>query len=324
MHETENTKTLLIQFGRGYIRGHKDTAITTPIKGLNMKNEVSCKIKYLNDDFVWPDNKRLAVIFNIAYEMWTPGSSSSVNPMGNVLSGDINDPNADSYGRYNANVGCKRLFNIAENYGVAASAFTSGRVAEHHHEELKQRSGFGHEIIGHGYGQNLLFPYLSDREKEDNIARSTQLIESATGKRPFGWVSPRITSDLDVQHRFAQHGYKWHGDALDQDLPYLQTFADSEIMAIPFTIDFNDLPHAMRFGRTPEQFVQMFTKTLDNLLASNRETLILDVIVHGHCYGRPAGAWAFEEMVKRCAGEKELWLTTRGEIHDYARPFFTA
>ncbi len=120
----------------------------------------------------------------------------------------------------------------------------------------------------------------------------------------------------------ALHGYKWHGDALDDDRPYLQRFADSSIMAIPVTIDFNDLPHAMRFGRTPEQFVEMFSVTLDKLLASNRETLILDVIVHGHCYGRPAGAWAFEEIVKRCTQQEELWLTTRGQIFDYVRPFF--
>ncbi len=287
-----------------------------------METAVSCKIEHLNNDFLWPNNKRLAIIFNVAYEMWTPGKCSSVNPMGNVLSEGVFDPNADSYGRYNTNSGCRRLFNIAERHGVVTSVFTSGLVAENHANELKTLSDSGHEIIGHSYGQDMLFPYLNDQEREDNIASSTQLIERATGGRPYGWISPRITSDLDVQRRLSLHGYKWHGDALDDDLPYLQRFSDSEIMAIPVTIDFNDLPHAMRFGRTPEQFVQMFMSTLDKLLESNRETLILDVIVHGHCYGRPAGAWAFEEIVRRCSQEKELWLTARGQIFDYVRPFF--
>lgn len=287
-----------------------------------MSQNKSYEIKRLDTDFLWPENRRLAVNLNIAYEMWTPNACSSVNPMGNVLAGDMVDPNADSYGRYNANAGSKRLFDIAERYGVAASVFVSGLVAEHHGNELKRRSDSGHEMIGHSYGQDMLFPYLDDDEAEENIRQSTQLIEHATGKRPRGWISPRITSDVDVQHRLARHGYQWHGDALDQDLPYLQKFPDSEIMAIPVTIDFNDLPHAMRFGRTPEQFVEMFMTTLDRLLASNRETLILDVIVHGHCYGRPAGAWAFEEIVRRCSAQKELWLTTRGQIFDYVRPFF--
>ncbi len=289
-----------------------------------MSQVISCETERLYKEYTWPDNKRLAIIFNIAYEMWTPGKGSSVNPMGNILAGDAIDPNADSYGRYNANAGSRRLFDIAERYGVTTSVFTSALVAEHHPDELRKLSEFGHEILGHGYGQDILFPYLNDEEKEDNILKSTQLIEQATGQRPHGWISPRITSDLDVQHRLSRHGYKWHGDVLDDDLPYLQRFPDSEIMAIPVTIDFNDLPHAMRFGRTPEEFVQMFTSTLDKLLSSSRETLILDVIVHGHCYGRPAGAWAFEEMVKRCSQEKDLWLTTRGKIFDHVRPLFGA
>lgn len=287
-----------------------------------MKNSIKCETEHLNKDFKWPDNKRLAMVFNVAYEMWTPGNYSSVNPMGNVLTEDVTDPNADSYGRYNANVGCRRLFDIAERHGVVTSVFTSGLVAEHHASELRAVSDYGHEIIGHSYGQDMLFPYLDDQEREENISGSTGLIEKATGKRPQGWISPRITSDLDVQRKLAMHGYQWHGDALDYDLPYLQKFSDSEIMAIPVTIDFNDLPHAMRFGRTPEQFVQMFMTTLDHLLANNNETLILDIIVHGHCYGRPAGAWAFEEILRRCSQEKELWLTTRGQIFDYTRPFF--
>lgn len=287
-----------------------------------MTQVISCDIERLDKHFTWPDDKRLAVIFNVAYEMWTPGKGSSVNPMGNVLAGDAIDPNADSYGRYNANAGCRRLFDIAEHHGVTTSVFTSALVAEHHPDQLRELSEFGHEILGHGYGQDVLFPYLNDAEKEDNILKSTQLIEGAIGQRPHGWISPRITSDMDVQHRLSQHGYQWHGDVLDDDLPYLQRFSDGEIMAIPVTIDFNDLPHAMRFGRTPEQFVQMFMSTLDKLLASSRETLILDVIVHGHCYGRPAGAWAFEEIVKRCSQEKDLWLTTRGQIFNHVRPLF--
>jgi peptidoglycan/xylan/chitin deacetylase (PgdA/CDA1 family) len=287
-----------------------------------MDDENYLEIERLGNDFLWPENKRIAINFNIAFEMWTPGNCSSVNPMGNVLTGDIVDPNSDSYGRYNASSGCKRLFDMAESEGVATSIFTSGLVAENHANELRRLSEFGHEIIGHGYGQDVLFPYLNDQQADDNISKSTRLIESATGERPYGWVSPRITSDAKVQRKLSQHGYKWHGDALDNDLPYLQRFSDSEILAIPVTIDFNDLPHAMRFGRTPEQFVQMFITTLDKLLARGKETLILDVIVHGHCYGRPAGAWAFAEIIKRCSQEKELWLTTRGQIFDYVRPFF--
>lgn len=285
-----------------------------------MGQETACDIYCLDKDFLWPDNKRLAVVLNIAYEMWSPGNGSSVNPMGNVLAGHLLDPNADSYGRYNANAGSRRLFDMAEREGVTTSVFTSSRVAEQMPDDLRRVADAGHEIIGHSYGQDQVFPTMDEPEQDRVIATSTRLIEAATGQRPTGWISPRITSDLSVQRKFAQHGYRWHGDVLDADAPYLQRFEDGEILAIPVTIDFNDLPHAMRFGRTPGQFVEMFNAALDRLLRSPRETLILDVIVHGHCFGRPAAAWAFEDIVKRCAQEKDLWLTTRGQICDYVRP----
>ncbi len=62
---------------------------------------------------LWPDDRRIAVVFNVAYEMWTPDATSGVGPMGNMLAGGLFDPNADSYGKYNASTGARRLLNIA-------------------------------------------------------------------------------------------------------------------------------------------------------------------------------------------------------------------
>jgi peptidoglycan/xylan/chitin deacetylase (PgdA/CDA1 family) len=280
------------------------------------------QLKHLNKDFLWPDGKRLAINFNIAVEMWQSGSVSSVNPMGNHLNPELADPNAESYGHYNVNVGAKRLIGIVEQSAVPASLFMSGLVAQEHPEWVHRLSQAGHDVIGHSMGQNQLFPQLSEAEQEATIRRSTEAITLATGERPAGWISPRITSDIYVQKKLSEHGYQWHGDVLDSDLPYMQVFDQSEILAIPVTIEFNDLPHVMRFGRTPDQFVEMFMSAVMQLRDRNKETLILDVIVHGHCYGRPAGAVAFEQIVKRCAQDPTLWITTRTQICDYVKPLF--
>ncbi|MDX5413793.1 MAG: polysaccharide deacetylase family protein [Rhodobacterales bacterium] len=270
-------------------------------------------------DMCWPDGRRIAVVFNIAYEMWTPGATSGVGPMGNVLAHGIFDPNADSYGRYNAAVGTQRLMRIMERHGISATVMTSGLVAEHDPDQLRAYAAAGHEIVGHGYAQNLLSPTLSPEEDDTLTRESTDLIAKATGRRPTGWISPRVTSGPDTQRRLAQHGYDWHGDVLDDDLPYLQRFAEGEIVAVPMTIDFNDLPHAMRFGRTPRQFVDMFFEAVDAIRAQPAETVILDIFAHGHCYGRPAAAWAIDEMARRCAEQSDLWITKRSAIAAHFR-----
>lgn len=270
-------------------------------------------------DFLWPDGRRIAIVLNIAYEMWTPGATSGVGPMGNMLADGLFDPNADSYGKYNATAGARRLLDIAERNGVAASVLTSGMVAEHHVEHVKQIMEGGHEVIGHAYAQNLLSPTMTAEEDATSISRTTRFIEHATGRRPEGWISPRVTSGPDTHRRLIEQGYRWHGDVLDDDLPYLQRYPEGEIVAVPMSIDFNDLPHAMRFGRTPRQFVEMFFEALDAIWKQPAETIILDVFAHGHCYGRPAAAWAIDEILKRCAASDDLWITTRSEIAEHFR-----
>jgi hypothetical protein len=61
----------------------------------------------------------------------------------------------------------------------------------------------------------------------------------------------------------------------------------------------------------------MFDDALAHLLAATEDVVILDVLVHAHCYGRPAGAWAYEEIAKKCADRRDIWVTTRGKIADH-------
>ena len=279
-----------------------------------MSHESAFERKALTGDLVWPGGRRIAVVFNVAWEMWRDGTTSGVGPMGNVLANGVYDPNADSYGRYNAAEGSRRLLGILEHHGLCASILTSGLVAERQPEALRRAAGAGHDIVGHGWAQDMLAPTLDAEDDAVFIARSTAAIESATGARPYGWVSPRVTSGPETQRRLVQAGYRWHGDALDADLPYVQKFDEGEILAIPMSVEFNDLPHAMRFGRTPGQFVDMVTEAIDGIRARPPETIILDIFAHGHCYGRPAAAWAIDALAKACAASDDLWVTTRAEI----------
>jgi len=263
---------------------------------------------------LWPGGRRIAVVFNVAYEMWSAGATSGVGPMGNMLPGGVLDPNAQSYGDYNAARGSRRVLDILERSGIRGSVLTSGRVAEHHAPALRRIAEAGHDVVAHAYAQDMIGPTLTAEEDTASIARTTDLIEAAIGTRPTGWVSPRVTSNAENRQRLVRAGYVWHGDALDDDRPYIEIFPEGEILAIPMSVEFNDLPHAMRFGRTPRQFVELFTDALSGIRAMPAETIILDVFAHGHCYGRPAAAWAIDQIASICAEDASLWLTTRAEI----------
>jgi hypothetical protein len=54
---------------------------------------------------------------------------------------------------------------------------------------------------------------------------------------------------------------------LNSDLPYIQAFDNSEITAVPFSLEVIALAHATRFGNTPNQYVEIFDYFLKQSLA---------------------------------------------------------
>ncbi|WP_212526120.1 polysaccharide deacetylase family protein [Actibacterium sp. MT2.3-13A] len=267
----------------------------------------------------WPGGRNVAVILNVAYEMYTDDSASGVGPMGNPLPGGVRDPNAVSYGKYGANAGIQRLMRALDKAGTCANVFVSGMLAERDPAQVKAVADAGHEIVAHGWAQNLIPATLAPEEDEESIRRTTEMLEQVTGTRPRGWISPRATAGDETLRRLIPHGYEWQGDVLDADLPYLQTYPEGELVGVPLTIEINDLSHSMRFGRTPGQFIELFDQCLPPMLANEDDTTIIDVLVHTHCYGRPAGAWAYAEIARKCAERDDIWLTTRGAVADHFR-----
>lgn len=265
-------------------------------------------------NFRWPGGRHVAVIFNVAYEAWSEGAASGIGPMGNPLPAGVFDHNADSYGRYGANAGIRRLLRILGEARVRANVFTSGVLAVRDPDQVKAVAAAGHEIVAHGYAQDLIPSRLSAEADEESIARTTAALTQVLGAQPAGWISPRATAGEDTMRRLVRHGYRWQGDALDADLPYVQKYPEGDLVAVPLSIEFNDLSHSMRFGRTPQQFIDGFREALPHLLAAKSDCVIVDVLVHTHCYGRPACAWAYGEIARFCAARDDIWITTRGQV----------
>ncbi len=274
-------------------------------------------------DFRWLGGRHVAIIFNVAYEAWSEGKAPGIGPMGNPLPAGAFDTNALSWGNYGSTQGIERLLRVLDRTKMRASIMVSGVLAERHPQTVKAIVNAGHEIAAHSYAQDVVPASLKADEDVDNIKKTTEAIESVTGTRPRGWVSPRGTPNASTVQNLIKAGYEWHSDVLDGDRPYVQRLAAGDIMAIPFTMDINDLPHAMRFGRTPQQYIDMFDAYLAHTLKADDGPIIIDVTAHAHCYGRPGGAWAFEELARKTKGRDDVWITTRQDIADHARQFMS-
>ena len=274
------------------------------------------RVRRLGRDFRWPQGRQVAVVCNVAFEAWSDGRAPGVGPMGNVLPAGVFDSNALMWGHYGAARGIDRLLRVLDRSRVRASVMVSGVLAERTGQVVKAIVDAGHEIVAHGYAQDIVPAGLSPEADRENIARTTELLTQAAGARPTGWISPRGTPGADTARSLLAQGYTWQGDVFDDDRPYLQVFADGQLVGIPLTMEHNDLPHAMRFGRSPRQFVEMFDDALA-ALAGTDEAVLLDVTAHAHCYGRPEGAWAYETIARGVRDRDDVWLATRAEIAEH-------
>jgi len=79
-----------------------------------------------------------------------------------------------------------KVLDLLDEYGVKATFFVLGWVAEHYPEIVGDIHGRGHEIACHGYNHRLVYK-LSPAEFREDIGKSRTLIEDITGEPVLGY-----------------------------------------------------------------------------------------------------------------------------------------
>lgn len=267
-------------------------------------------------DRLWPDNKRIAVLFNICLEAWSDGKAPGISPMGNPLPAGVIDTMAISWAAYGPTSGIYRLLDAFARHNAKSSVMVNAVIAERHPAAVKAVADGGHEVLSHSYAMDVIPVMLSEEENRRNIKRCTQLLESASGTQVKGWLSPRGTSGPDLPRLLAEAGYQWYGDVFDQDLPYVQSFGGHKIVAVPLSTDVNDMPY-MKYGSAPRSMLDTFNENVGIALEQTTGPAIIDVTVHAHIFGRPRGAYYLGKIIERAVAIEEVWVATRAEVANH-------
>jgi peptidoglycan/xylan/chitin deacetylase (PgdA/CDA1 family) len=278
----------------------------------------------LPKDYCWPGGKGIAVVFRMAFEAWSDDHWPGISPMGNPLKPGYPDLNARGFAEYGYRRGVFRVLDSLAHYDVKATVVCNGLLAERYPQIVRQIADAGHELTAHSYTMDMLSIYMNEEEERKNIRRNVELLEKATGKRPAGWINPRSTPSPNTARLLAEEGFDWHGDTLNDDLPYLVRFGEHSIVAIPGTMDVNDLPLYMKHGQPPEVYVKNFEEWLKYVRRREKGAVKMDPTVHAHCFGRPAGIWAFERCMEIAKASDDVWIGTRAEMAAHARSVLKA
>lgn len=262
----------------------------------------------------WPRGHELAVAVSVMLEGWTDDSAPGIGPMGNPLKAGVLDLQARSWAEYGPKTGSCRLLDMLAAADVRAVWYTSSIVAERYPELLAEIARAGHVVAAHGWAQNILPAYQSAEEEAADLRRCIATLTETAGSTPSGWLSPRCTPSPRTTELLAGRGFRWHADFFDADLPRVVPTDAGPIVAMPFTMEVNDMPLYVRYGAEPRAYSRIFERIAANWRAIGGRPGVIDLTVHAHVFGRPYGIIEFRDAIavaRRCAW---TWLTDHADL----------
>ena len=262
----------------------------------------------------WPAGRPLAVAVSVMLEGWAAPDAPGMGPMGNLLKPGTVDLQGRSWADYGAKVGAWRLLDLLEQEDTRAVFYTSGVVAEQFPALPKAIAARGHAVAAHGWSQGTLPAYLTPEQEAADIGRCVDAIKATAGQAPRGWLSPRCTPSASTSTLLAAHGFGWHAEMFDSDLPYRIETASGPLVGVPFTMEVNDMPLYVRYGNEPDAFTRTLTKIVEGWDRLGSPHACLDITVHAHVFGRPYGALALLDSLAVVKRNAHCWLTTHAEL----------
>ncbi|MBI3014537.1 MAG: polysaccharide deacetylase family protein [Candidatus Tectomicrobia bacterium] len=266
----------------------------------------------------WPDGARIAVSLVLNIEEW---SREEAAPYMNPIPADAvtrRDFPTITDREYGYRAGLWRLLDVLEQREVKATAVVSGLAAERHPEVIKEIYDRGHEVAAHSYDQSVSLVSMNDEEEEEAIRRSVAAIEKATGQKPQGWLSPGCRCTDRTLRLLAQYGFTWHGDFLNDDLPYLVTAGNGELVEIPYSLILNDYRLFLQSNKTPQEVVDVLTYEFDHLYEEGESNpMLMTVGIHPHVTGRPGRAGALAQFLDYARSHDRVWFARRREIAEW-------
>ena len=107
------------------------------------------------------------------------------------ICGEGGQADPSTWGSYESRVtrSTVEVLKILDAFGVKATFFVLGYIAEKHPALISKIFDAGHEIAVHGYYHRRIFD-MSPAEFEEDLERSMAVVESITGEKPVGHRAP--------------------------------------------------------------------------------------------------------------------------------------
>jgi allantoinase len=257
----------------------------------------------------FPNGARIAVMISLLLESWSEGKAPGYFPRTTPLKPGKIDHAAARWSEYGGKEGIWRLLRIVDERGLRASVFANALAAERYPEAIRQIVKSGHAIEGHGYAQDQSLMDLDPDAQHALIKRSLDVIESQSGRRPSGWMSPAYSNDQHTAGLLALEKLRWHCDALDRSLPARESTPHGDLIAVPWS----DYVDNRTLRGNPADYLEVY-KNHFNYLYEQEPLGLVHIACHAHSGGRPSVAAIFDKVLRYVGGHRGVWFTTPADM----------
>lgn len=271
------------------------------------------KRRFFPREWSWPDGKIMAVTIGVPFEAFRYQSQFNY-----IATPGKKDLLSLSYADYAWKAGVWRLLDLLDRFGAKASMATNGQAAETHPDIVRTFVDEGHEVMGHGWVNDIYVKDAGEEEERAEIRRCTQVLtEASGGVRPVGWTSPGSTGSEHTIRILKEEGYIWNGDDLSDDLPFVvESGAGPFVMMPRQSLATNDITHWVFSRHSPNVMWEGFRDTFDALYAEAQEggARSIDITLHAHMAGRPTLIPAIERMLSHALEHDGVYFTRKCDI----------
>lgn len=234
------------------------------------------------------------------------------------------NPDPLNYGwrDYGNRVGLWRIVELMDECGMRGTVCLNSDVIREYPRILEETLARNWAFMGHGMN-NAPANFLSgiDEEREREIVSGVlDAIRVATGRRTKGWISPFLTHTNNTPRILAELGVEYLCDYTADDHPFPLRVPNGSLLAMPYSLELNDVPAFQNIGLSSEAFGDMIVDQFDVLYeegASNARCM--PICLHTFWVGQPNKFKHLRRAFEYIARHRDVWMATADEVNDWYR-----
>ena len=272
------------------------------------------------DPLVLPDKARVAVVPYINIEHFPadiPGTA--------IIPGTQQfSPDPLNYGwrDYGNRVGVWRMMELMDKCGMRATVCLNSEVIREYSRIIEEGKKRNWAWIGHGIN-NAPANFLSgiDEDKEREIIKDVlDTMEQAIGRKTRGWLSPFLTHTDNTPNILADLGVEYLCDYTADDHPFPLNTKTNSLIAVPYTVELNDIPAFQSVGVSSAAFGDMIIDQFDVLYEEGATNArIMPICLHTFWVGQPNKFKHLKRAFEYICSHENIWLTTADGVNEWYR-----